>query len=185
MSFPLPAVVEASTARPPAVTAAARLYLAAAGLALAYAVVVFTQVSTIADAERQAEVAHRDTGSAATAIAGAFALLGVAGLIFAALFVRCAVNVGRGAFGSRGGAWGITALAVLCLACDLTITGTGAGRRPFDPVTANVGDAPPLWYAVTAIALQAVALVVILAAAFLLTRPSAAAFMTPPGLRDQ
>jgi hypothetical protein len=184
MSSPLPTVVKVPTARPPVVTAAARLYAVAAGLALAYAVLVFTQVPTIADAEREAEAAHLNTVSEVFAIALSFALLGVAGLIFVGLFLRCAVMVGRGAFGSRGGAWGITALAVVCLACNLTISGTGAVRHTFDPVNANVSDALPLWYVVAALALQATTLVLILTAAFLLTRPAAAAFTTPLGLRS-
>jgi hypothetical protein len=108
MSSPRPAGAQGSIGRPAVVTAAARLYVAAAALAATYAVLVFTQVGTVADAEGLAEAAHLDTNSNVVAIATSFALLGVAGLIFAGLFTRSGVHLLRGSYGSRGGAWGAT-----------------------------------------------------------------------------
>lgn len=178
-------IARVSTVRPPVVTAAVGAYLGGAGVAVAYAVLVFTQVGTIADAESRSEAANLASNSEVVQVAGSFALLGVAALIFAGLFVRCGVTVARGRFGSRGGAWGITALAVVCLACNLTITGTATGRRPFDPTIANVGDSLPRWYVASALALQILALVLILGGAVLLTRPGAIDYATPPGLRNQ
>lgn len=182
MSSPQPVLVARSAVRPSVVTAATRAYLAAAGVALVYAVVVFTQIATVGNAERLAEIANYDTNTEVFDIQASFALLGVGGLIFAALFARCARNIARRAYGARGGAWGITALAVVCLGCSLVITGTTVSHGAFDPGRANIGDALPPWYRIAALALQVVALALTVGGAALLGRPAAGEYLVRPGL---
>jgi len=169
--------------RPAVVTAAARIFLVAAGLAVVYAVIVFTQVSTIASAERISERSALDTGSAVFEISGSFALLGVGGLIFAGLFARCTVTLLRGQYGSRGTSWGIGVLAVFCLLCNVLIAGFDLSPRTFDPSrNYNLGDALPQWYRISALAIQSAVIVLMVTMMVLLSRLEAAVFLSRPGL---
>jgi hypothetical protein len=170
--------------RPTAVTAAARVLLVAAGLALLYAVIVFTQVGTIASAETASEeTLAQHTGSDIFEISGSFALLGVGGVIFAGLFARCTVTLLRGQYGSRGTSWGIGALAVMCMLCNVLITGFDLSPHTFDPATDNnLSDALPQWYRISALAIQSAVIVLMVAMTVLLSRLSAAVFLSRPGL---